>query len=47
MPINAKLSAKPLQTINAHVLDQFYRWLNASTQIPANNISKLLQRKIA
>ena len=43
MPIYAKLSAKPLQAVNAHVLKQAVWRVNALAQTPANYVLELLQ----
>src|SRR4051794_40839154 len=44
MPVYAKLAAEPLQTINADVLQQTLRRLNARAQTPADYILELLLR---
>ena len=46
-PVNVKFSAKPLQTINAHVLQQPLRRLHTLTQVPTHCIFELLQRDSA
>jgi len=43
MPINGKLSAEPLQPVNAYILKQTLRWFDARVQAPADNVPELLQ----
>jgi hypothetical protein len=43
MPVYAKLSAEPLQTVNGHVLKQTLWRLNACTQTPTDGVLELLQ----
>jgi len=44
MPIDSKLAAEPLQSVEAHLLEQSLGGLDTLTQAPPNNVFKLLQR---
>lgn len=43
MPVYAKLSTEPLQTVDAYILKQALWRINACTQSPADSILELLQ----